>query len=265
MDIIKRNFFRLLRSGALNEYESIEPMSAFKWNLLIRMVKAQNVSAIALKGIKNHQYDEEMNIPAGLSNELQESSIVTEEDSSQLSNRILNKRLKKIRKNEPHAIDTSMDTVELLNIIVKNVGCMLNNGISLDGILELGRYLRTKGNRVDFVKLDNWLKELHLQHIAQLQGSILISVFKFEQSEIPFAQKLEPAAGKLTLRSINHTAIDTAKDWNFRQSKSGFVKNNSAALRKNLRRSIKYINYAPIETMSNFINNFARSLSEIEE
>lgn len=142
---------------------------------------------------------------------------------------------------------------------------MLNNGISLDGILELGRYLRKKGNRVDFVKLDNWLKELHLQHITQLQGSILISVFKFEQSEIPFAQKLEPAAAKLALRSINHTAIDTAKDWNFRQSKSGFVKNNSAALRKNLRRSIKYINYAPIETMSNFINNFARSLSEIEE
>lgn len=265
MDIIKRNFFRLLRSGALNEYEPIEPMSAFKWNMLIRMVKAQNVSGIALKGIRNHQYDEEMNIPADLSDELEACSSIQENSSSQLSNHFLNKRLKKIQKSEPHVIDTSMDTVDLLNIIVKNVGCMLNNGISLDGILELGRYLRTKGDRADFVKLENWLQELHLQHIAQLQGSILISVFKFDQNEIPFVQKIEPEAGKLTLRSINHTAIDTAKDWHFRQSKSGFVKNNSAALRKNLRRSIRYINYAPIETTSNFFNNFARSLSEIEE
>lgn len=33
MDIITRNFFRLLRSGALNEYEQLEPMSNFKWDL----------------------------------------------------------------------------------------------------------------------------------------------------------------------------------------------------------------------------------------
>jgi hypothetical protein len=265
MDIIKRNFFRLLRSGALNEFESIEPMSAFKWDRLIQMVKAQKVSEIALKGIRNHQYDEEMNIPASSFEELQNSPIDTENISSRLSNRFLNKRLKKIRENEPHAIDASMDTLTLLNIIVKNIGYMLNRGISLNGILEMGRFLRTKGDKVDFVKLDGWLEELHLQHMAQLQGNILISVFKFEQDEIPFVQKLEPEAGKLTLRSLNHTAMDTAKDWHFRQSKSGFVKNNSAVLRKNLRRSIRYINYAPIETTSNFINNFARSLSEIEE
>ena len=36
-------------------------------------------------------------------------------------------------------------------------------------------------------------------------------------------------------------------------------------MRKNLRRSMRYLQYAPIETMSNFMNNFFRSLSEIEE
>ena len=30
MNVITRNFFRLLRSDALNEYEPLEPMSAFK-------------------------------------------------------------------------------------------------------------------------------------------------------------------------------------------------------------------------------------------
>ena len=58
MDIIQRNFFRLLRSGVLNEYESLEPMSTFKWNRLFQIVKVQGVEDIALKGIKNHTYDE---------------------------------------------------------------------------------------------------------------------------------------------------------------------------------------------------------------
>ena len=34
MDIVKRNFFRLLRSGAYDSDEQIEPMSAFKWQKL---------------------------------------------------------------------------------------------------------------------------------------------------------------------------------------------------------------------------------------
>ena len=162
-------------------------------------------------------------------------------------------------------MDASMDTVEILNIIVRNVGDMLNQGISLSGMIELGRYLRTRGDKVDFVKLEDWLQELHILHIAQLQGSILIAVFEFELDEIPFVHKFAPESFKLTIRTINHTAIDTAKEWNFKQSKSGFMKNNSSALRKNLRRSIRYAGYAPIETASNFVNNFIRSLSEIEE
>ena len=55
MNIITRNFFRLLRSGALNEYEPMEPMSAFKWRRLDQMVHAQHVQRAARKDIKNHQ------------------------------------------------------------------------------------------------------------------------------------------------------------------------------------------------------------------
>ena len=66
MDIIQRNFFRLLRSGVLNEYESLEPMSNFKWNRLFQIIRVQGVEDIALKGIKNHTYDENANIPKPL-------------------------------------------------------------------------------------------------------------------------------------------------------------------------------------------------------
>lgn len=263
MNIITRNFFRLLRSGALNEYEPIEPMSAFKWRRLDQMVHAQHVERAALKGIKNHQFDEMMNIPEDLANQTPDNSAHQEEP--RLSNHYLNFRLSRIENAERHAIDTNVDALNVLKIIVGNVSSMLNHGTMLSGIIELGSYLRNKGDKVDFVKLDTWLGKLQLRRMAQLQGSMLMSVFNFEQDELPFVRHVEAAANKLVLRSVTHSASDTAEEWHFRQLSSGFVQNNSALLRRNLRRSLRYITYAPLETVSNFFNNFARSLQEIEE
>ena len=263
MNIITRNFFRLLRSGALNEYEPMEPMSAFKWRRLDQMVHAQHVERAALKGIKNHQFDEMMNIPEDLANQTPDNSAHQEEP--RLSNHYLNFRLSRIENAERHAIDTNVDALNVLKIIVGNVSSMLNHGTMLSGIIELGSYLRNKGDKVDFVKLDTWLGKLQLRRMAQLQGSMLMSVFNFEQDELPFVRHVEAAANKLVLRSVTHSASDTAEEWHFRQLSSGFVQNNSALLRRNLRRSLLFITYAPLETVSNFFNNFARSLQEIEE
>ena len=263
MNIITRNFFRLLRSGALNEYEPMEPMSAFKWRRLDQMVHAQHVERAALKGIKNHQFDEMMNIPEDLANQTPDNSAHQEEP--RLSNHYLNFRLSRIENAERHAIDTNVDALNVRKIIVGYVSSMLNHGTMLSGIIELGSYLRNKGDKVDFVKLDTWLGKLQLRRMAQLQGSMLMSVFNFEQDELPFVRHVESAANKLVLRSVTHSASDTAEEWHFRQLSSGFVQNNSALLRRNLRRSLRYITYAPLETVSNFFNNFARSLQEIEE
>lgn len=268
LDIIQRNFFRILRSGALNEFESLEPMSAYKWGKLKSLVTAQGVEEIAQKGLRNHTFDAQANFPRTLIDKL--STLTPRQSGSQtarprLSNRLLNRRLRKIQQNERHEMDASMTTLELLNIIVSNTGQILNHGISLSLIASLGSFLRTRGGQVDFVKLENWLQQLHIQRMAQLQGSILISVFEFEKEEIPFVSNVEPQAYALILRTLNHTASDTTEEWHFRQSRTGFVENNSRMMRRNLRRSIRYINYAPLETASNFFGNFARSLSEIEE
>ncbi len=263
MNVITRNFFRLLRSGALNEYEMLEPMSAFKWHRLNQMVCVQHVEAAAQKGMRNHQYDEMMNIPAQLVDDMVEEAPHT--STPQLSNRFLNRRLKSILEKERHAIDTNVGSVEVLQIIVNNVSGMLNKGTMLSGIIRLGSYLRNKGDKVDFVKLEAWLNKLHIRRMAQLQGSMLITVFNFGQEELPFVQHIEPSAYKLVLRSVVHSANDSAEEWHFRQTRSGFVQNNSTLLRRNLRRSLRYILYAPIETISNYFNNFARSLQEIEE
>ena len=257
-DVIKRNFFRLIRSGALNEFESLEPMSAFKWNQLMQYVKAQNVLSIVQKGIKNHQYDEGMNVPPILLADLTQATDThpTLRLPTVMSNPVLNKR---------HGIDASVETIELLNMIVRNAYALLNRDIALCAVLELGVFLRTRGNKVDFVKLDRWLLQLHLRRMARLEGSLLISLFQFEQAEIPFVERLEAGATRLALRSLETSVEIITDEWHFKQSRSGFVQNNPVTLKRNLRRSIRCIRYAPIETVSSFISNFTHSLSEIEE
>lgn len=262
MDIIKRNFFHLLLAGALKEKENIEPMSYFKWRRLSQMAYAQHVESFVKAGVNGQPEGIWMNVPDDFLNEDFEE---IKEDKLKLNNKLLNYRFRKIEQSEVHAIDTNVGALDVLRIIVYTVSTMLNQGVMLKGVLRLGTYLRTKGDKVDFVKLDKWLGKLHLRRMAQLQGSMLIAVFGFEQDELPFVQRVEPAAYNLVVRSVYHTAEDTAEEWHFRQNRSGFVTNNSALLRRNLRRSLRYITYAPLETISNFFSNFTVSLQEIEE
>lgn len=157
-----------------------------------------------------------------------------------------------------------METIYLLRLIVSNVNAMYSGGISLRGIIQLGQYLRTRGDKVDFVKLDTWLTKLHIQRMAQLEGSVLIQFFNFEQDEIPFVKMVERGASKLTVRSLYYNIKDM-EDIKFQESQVGFVHTTGGTMRKNLRRSMRYFGYAPIETTCNFLNSFFKSLSEIEE
>ena len=231
MDFLQRNLFTKLRSENFGTQEELEAMTTFKKKKIAQMMKNLN------------------NVPSG---------------EVLMHNSFLNRRLNKIQKEEPHVIDTSMETVYLLRLIVSNANAMLSGGISIRGIIQLGQYLRTRGDKVDFVKLDNWLTKLHLQRMAQLEGSVLITFFDFEKDEIPFVSRVEKGAYKLTLRSLYYNTQE-AKDIEFEQTATGFVRTTGGTMRKSLRRSMRYITYAPIETISNFTHKVFHSLSEIEE
>lgn len=271
MDVIQRNFFRILSSGAFNSQSNIEPMSPFKWRRLMQMVDAQQVIPVFVKGIYKHSLDEGLRLPdsiiADIKARMNDNKTLSGKvpEKVRLSSRLLNHRLKGIIHNELHSIDTSIEALDILKLIVSNSQSMLTRGMDLDGIITLGQYLRTRGDKVDFVKLDAWLSSLMLHPMAELQGNILISVFGFDEDELPFVTKYDQKAYKLTLRSVSDLAKDTAQEWHFKQNSAGFVRNNGAVLRRNLRRSLRYVGYAPLETVSNFANNFVRSLSEIEE
>lgn len=202
MDIIQRNFFKLIRSGAFNDKSTIEAMSSFKWRRLYEIVMFQNVLDYFVRGVNNNANDKNLNLPAKLIDEIQAKLDLQDEkqssrqeddkiigDDAELSNKWLNKRYHKIIYNEMHSIDTSTETLRMLQLIVFNTNAMLNRGINLDAIIRLGQFLRNKGDKVDFLKLEKWLSALHLQRMAQLQGSILIAVFGFEKDEIDFVKR----------------------------------------------------------------------------
>ena len=231
LDFLQRNLFKKLRAEHFDTKEKIDTMTTSKKKKMTQMMK--NLS----------------DIPSG---------------EVAMHSGFLNKRLIKIQQDEPHAIDTSMETIYLLRLIVSNVNAMYSGGISLRGIIQLGQYLRTRGDKVDFVKLDTWLTKLHIQRMAQLEGSVLIQFFNFEQDEIPFVKMVERGASKLTVRSLYYNIKDM-EDIKFQESQVGFVHTTGGTMRKNLRRSMRYFGYAPIETTCNFLNSFFKSLSEIEE
>lgn len=273
MDIIQRNFFKLLSAGAFNETNSIEKMSAFKWNRLFQIAKVQDVVSFVTLGFNKYASDKELNIPTQLVEEIRSYQASYHEDDFQqvlkdqarMSTRYYNHKLKSILEKERHSIDTSVEAMTLLKIIVYNEQILLNYGASLKGIIMLGLYLRTKGDKVDFVKLDTWLKQLRLKRMAQLQGNVLMAFFGFEQDELPFVENQETRAYDLTLKTMNNLVKDSGNEWHFKENSLGLVQNNTKALRRNLRRNMRYFSYVPIESTINFVSNFVRSMSEIEE
>lgn len=270
MDIIQRNFFRLLRSGAFADSEPLEPMSAFKWRRLYQMVEAQRVADVFLAGVSKHQ-GEPVNLPAEVVGQAEKAAaelpgvLESVPKEVRMSWSVFDKRFQKLLTDERHSIDTSVETMGLFRILVSNEQHFLNHGMNMRGIIQLGRYLRDQGNRVDFVKLEAWLQRVRLQRMAQLQGSILIVVFGFEADELPFVHQEEPQAYKLAVSSVGNLAKDTAQEWHFRQTRTGFVSSNTTLLRRNLRRSVRYLPYATLETVASFMSNLAKSFKEIEE
>ena len=67
MEVIQRNFFRLLRGGAFGcTGEAIEPMSPWKWNTLYNISLIHGVATLVYDGIKLYGDDFFMQIPPGL-------------------------------------------------------------------------------------------------------------------------------------------------------------------------------------------------------
>lgn len=282
MNIIKRNFLRLLRLGAFGENEVIEPMSKFKWEVIFHIANIHNVVGVIFDGIAKNKENEAL-IPQDII--LKYKKILYEEGYgikaqatgsrpsvqlpdaglSHMCNGFLNARLKRIRENEPQSADASVETLNMLDIIVQATECTMTYGLSFATILRIGIYLRVDGDKIDFVKLENWLRKLNLTRMAQLEGSILIDIFGFEMDEIPFVNKMEPSAHKIAIEALEKPIRIDIEEWKISQKSTIFLANNSKAMMKTVKNCMKYFFFAPVEASSNFLHRFASSLSNLEE
>lgn len=252
MDIIKRNFFRIIRNEVFSAQEMIEPMSQYKWDILLNIAKTHGVDAYVKEVLEGVCSENSREIPdAGM---------------SRMYNGFLNRRLQRLREEEPLSAEPSIETLNLLDIIVQTTETILTNGLLFSNIIQIGIYLRQEGDKVDFIKLDSWLHKLMLTKMAQLEGSILIQTLGFDVDEIPFvSQSVSPSAYKLAINSLEKPICISTSDWQFRQSNGVFVESSPKAMYNTLHNCMKYFFYAPIEVASCVMGRFKMSLSNLEE
>jgi hypothetical protein len=277
VDIIQRNLFSLLRSGAFQTQEDIEPMSAFKWNKLYQLTVMHNITPFVYDGIlrcKNNFFlhltdkqkqDWEKAVADYRVKEKRQSD--QEEDEflrpDRLTNPLLNRRLQAILDDE-HSDLTSR---QLLLILLRVVRHLFNEGMPIRQLTELAIFLRSNSQRINFDVVGQWIERLQLTQMAQLSGEFLIRLFNFEEADIPFLKgRKEKGIERIAKELIEFT--DTrSQDWYFSQEDGGiFVHNtNSSATFSHVRRSARYFKYYPSESVTNFFSSFIHSLSHIEE
>ena len=274
MNIIQRNFFRLIRCGEFKRQEQIEPMSVYKWNKLYQLALLHHVVPSVYAGLERCKDQFFLHLTERQTKEWEKAAADAcrtdnkdEENemlrADHLTNPILNKKLQAILDDEQS--DTA--TRQLLLDIIHIARHILNEGVPLCHLVELGRYLSTEGRRVDFTTLNQWLKKIGFTPMAQLEGALLIQMFGFDKEEIPFLQGETDRRVERVALELTESTDSQAEGFYFSQdSESVFVHtSNSNALLGHIRRSAHYFRYLPSETLTNFFASFAHSLSHIEE
>ena len=273
MDIIKRNFLLTLRSGAFNESVHFFPMSIYKWRRLLEMASRQDVMTLCIHGIRNQQYDAESRLPQKIlqiiSSPQAEAGDVHLLSADEIGQNHLSGSLRdkidEIKEEELHSIDTSTETLSMLYIIVGVATIILASDAFIYALVEMGKYLRTKGHLVDFVKLEGWLGELHLDGMANLEAALLMAAFDFSADELPFAKKQVDGAEKIIDQSLESVCSSGEDTWHFKEVGVGVYTGNTTAMRHKLGRSIRYAKYAPITVLRDLGATIVKSLKEIEE
>lgn len=135
-------------------------------------------------------------------------------------------------------IETIAPTLTLLVALVSIIKTMLNEGLCLWQVVDLGMLLRQQGDRVDFVKLQEWTERLHFSRMAQLVGTLLTELLGFSADEVPFMQ---PTASSIKVESI------------------------VAELFSESHSSARFFRYSPGESLSSVVASITHSLGNIEE
>lgn len=276
MDIIQRNIFKLIRCGAFNTKEQIEPMSAFKWAKLFQLAIIHDVACDVYEGLQQckdqfflRMTEAQWELWEKTINDIRQAPPSEDQEENEflkadhLTNPILNHKLQNILDDE--SSDTR--TRQLLLTIIRTARHILNEGLPIKELILLGKELRHESNRIDFNTLEKWLRSLKFQQAAHLEGALLVELLGFEKEEIPFISMTDDSDIKQVAQELIEFTHSRPKNYYFTQGDDNIFihTNNGSAILGHVRRSARYFRYFPSETLTNFFATFAHSLSHIEE
>ena len=271
-DVVTRNLFALLRCAVLHHSQPLEPMSVFKWRRLLRYAANKHVAPIVEKALLSYQRHHSAALPPQLLAALQhmpqhQAATVMQVPETWLSNMLLNRHLKRIRRTQLAQPQPPMATLHTLNIIIYSYILSLNQGFSLHALLCLAKYVQTWQANINFTLLNQWLHKLGLASYAQLMGSMLTLFLGFNAQQLPFVQHINMAAHRIVMQALpvpepQATSANNIKFW---QSHLGIVHNNSTLLSQSLKHTLAYAHYAPLEAISNYLHNIKQNLANLEE
>ena len=269
MDIVKRNFFRLLKAGAFHRTEVVEPMSAWKWRKVYELALLHGVETLAFQGVKRLEGQFFFNLPDALRQQWAAGQNVAQEDY-EIGNRQLAKRLKRLEEETGGS-----DSYKVLKASVAVALCLMSADRWVYHLVRLGQIVEQAGDRVDRGQLKQWAAQLRLQHMEQLEGALLVELLGQEAGRWPFDLNIDERQRKQMAEEVGATLAATRHQWSFSTAQSSndgqvqhtiFVHNsNSSAMFWQARHSARYLKYYPTMSISTFFNSLAQSLTNIEE
>jgi hypothetical protein len=199
MDIVVRNFFRLLRAGVFHRQEQVEPMSAWKWRQVWRLSMIHGVEDETWEGVRQLQDQYFMRLTDGPPPNLPpkgrlsagraptkpppegEAFADEEEQYNPLTSR-QRKRLADI------AEDTNVRsaTYRALVLTVEVANHLLKSGQWLHQLLALGRLLEAESHFIDAEQLDEWASEVGRGRMLQLEGLLLVQLLGVDADHVAF-------------------------------------------------------------------------------
>ncbi len=277
-EIVFKNFISLLSAGAFQKDVTLEPMSRFKWYQLLRVASAYNVLDIITLEMVRQASKRALVIPQEVISSIKEETsdkdgaLVKEktyEDfvrgvDKKFSNFFINRRMNKLISNEVRSIDLSVPTLVFMDKLSDCINEFLISGPNFRSIIEVGISLRTKGDKIDFIKISEWIRSLGMTSMANIIGSYLIEIFGFTLDEIPFIDRVDgelyPKTYKLLKNSRNNFKIDDTSE-----IESVKIRELIGPIKRPSTTVFRYFLNCPVEATSRFLSNISKSLSNIEE
>lgn len=183
---IQNNFTTLLRAGSFGITDTkLQPMSLYKWRRLQTLASQLGISGYIAAGMQLLK-DDEMLPQQMLFNCKKEQY---DASHAHIYNIFRQNRLRNIKDDERHSIDTSVETLEFLDITIANAHDIITHDLNINGVIAFGNFLKTKGDKVDFVKYEEWIRKLGVDLIVSFLASLLMELFGFESTEFEFLQQ----------------------------------------------------------------------------